>query len=61
MAMASWLNHEEKRAVEIWKVMDRELSEPLMIRAKPEDPSALIYAHQHLANNPQVLPDYIER
>lgn len=26
-----------------------------------EDPSALIYAHQHLASNPQVLLDYVER
>ena len=41
--------------------MNRELSEPLMIKVESEDPSALIYAHQHLANNPQVLPDYIER
>lgn len=44
MAMASWLNHEEKMAVEIRNIMNKELSEPLMIRA----------------NNPQVLPDYIE-
>jgi len=45
MAMASWLSHEEKRAVEIQKIMTRELSEPLMIRAEPEDPSTLISAH----------------
>jgi len=61
MAMASWLNHEEKRAAKIQDIMNRELSEPLMIRVEPEDPSALIYAHQHLANNPQVLLDYIQR
>ena len=41
--------------------MSRELSEPLMIRAEPEDPLALISAHHHLANNPRELPDYIER
>ena len=52
MAMASWLSHEEKREAEIRKVMDREVSEPLMIRAEPEDPLALVYSHQHLANNP---------
>jgi len=45
MAMASWLSHEEKRVTEIWNVMDRELSEPLMIKAEPKDPSALVYAH----------------
>jgi len=61
MAKASWLNHEEKRVAEIRNVMDRELREPLMIRAELEDPSTLVYAHHHLANNPQVLPDYIER
>ena len=33
MAMASWMSHEEKRAVEIQKIMAKELSEPLMIRA----------------------------
>ena len=32
-----------------------------MIRVEPKDTSALIYTHQHLAKNPQVLPDYIER
>jgi len=61
MAMASWLSHEEKRAVEIQKIMEKELSEPLMIRAEPEYPSALIYAHQHLATNLQVAPDYVDR
>lgn len=60
MAMASWLNHEEKKATEIRNLMNRELGEPLMIRAEPGDPSTLIYAHQHLANNPQALPYYIE-
>ena len=32
-----------------------------MIRAEPDDPSAVISAHQHLANRPQELPEYIER
>lgn len=41
--------------------MSKELIEPLLIRAEQEDPLALIYAHQHLASNPQVLPDYVER
>lgn len=55
MAMASWLNHEDKRAVEIQRIMTKELSEPLMIRAEPKKPLNLIYAHQHFADNPQVL------
>jgi len=41
--------------------MNRELSEPLMIKEEPKDTSALIHAHQHLANNPQDLPDYVEQ
>jgi len=52
MVMASWLNHEENRAVEIRKIMAEELSEPLMIRVEPTEPLDLIYAHQHLAANP---------
>ena len=31
MAMASWMNHEEKRATEIKKLMEKEKNEPLMI------------------------------
>jgi len=61
MAMASWLNHEEKRATEVRNIMDRELHEPLLIREEPEDPLALISAHQHLANDSQALPDYMGR
>lgn len=45
MAMASWLSHAEKRVVEIKKIMTRELSEPLMIRAESKDTSTLIYVH----------------
>lgn len=32
-----------------------------MIRAKLAKPFALIYAHEHLASNPQVLRDYVDR
>jgi len=38
--------------------MEKELSDPLMIRAEP---LVLIYAHQHLAANPQVLPNYVDK
>jgi len=60
MAMASWMNHEEKRATEVRNLISRELSEPLMIKAEPDNPSAVISAHQHLANSPQDLLEYIE-
>jgi len=42
-------------------MMAKELSEPLMIREKPAKPMSLIYAHQHLAANPQVVPDYVDK
>ena len=42
MAMASWMNHEEKRAAEVRSIMGRELSEPLMIRVEPDGPSVVI-------------------
>ena len=61
MAMASWLNHEEKREMEIQKIIAKELSEPLMIRAELVEPLDLIYAHQHLAANLQVAPNYVDK
>lgn len=61
MAMASWMDHEEKRAAEVYSSIGRELIELLMIRAEPDDPSAVISAHQHLANGPQDLLGYIEQ
>ena len=61
MAMASWLSHEEKREVEIQKIMARELNESLMIRAEPEDPSNLIYSHRYLVDNSHIAPDHVER
>jgi len=59
MAMESCMNHEEKMAAEIKKFMAKEKNEPLMIRAEPADPMALISVHQLLANNPQSAPQYI--
>lgn len=41
--------------------MAKELNEPLMIREEPTEPMALIYAHQYLAANPQVVPDYVDK
>jgi len=58
MDMASWMSHEEKRVVEIHKMMEKGLSEPLIIREQLTNPLTLIYAHQHLIANCQVFPDY---
>jgi len=61
MAMASWMDHEEKRVAEVRSIIGKELNEPLMIRAALDDHSAVISAHQHLANSPRDLPGYIEQ
>jgi len=37
----------------------KEQNEPLMIRAKPSDPMALINTHNLLANDPQITPKYL--
>jgi len=59
MAMASWMNHEELRTVEMKKLLIKEQNEPLMIRAKSLDPMALISTQNLLANDPQVAPKYL--
>ena len=41
--------------------MEKELNEPLMVRAELADPMALIYAHQHLVANPQVVSTYVDK
>jgi len=61
MAFASWLNHEDQRAAEAKSVMNRELNEPLLIRAEPEDPVALISAHQHLSTDPTASLRYMDQ
>lgn len=57
MAMASWMNHEDLRATEVKRLINKEQNEPLMIRAKPSDPMALISTHQLLANNRKISLD----
>jgi len=59
MAMASWMNHEELRVVEIRRLMTKEQNEELMIKAEPSNPMALISTHNLLTNNPQIAPRYI--
>ena len=61
MAFTSWLNHEEKRAIKVKDVMNRELHEPLLIRVELGDPTALVSAHQHLTTNPQALLKYMDQ
>ena len=59
MAMASWMNHEELRVAKMKRLLIKEKNEPLMIRAEPSDPMALINTHNLLANDPQIAPKYL--
>ena len=59
MALASWMNHEEARATEMKKVMAREETEPLMIRAKQSNPMVVISTHNLIANDPKPAPRYL--
>jgi len=59
MAMTSWMNHEELRAAEMKGLLITKQNEPLMIRAKPSDPMALIITHNLLSNVLQIAPKYL--
>lgn len=59
MALASWMNHEEPRAVEMKKIMAREETKPLMIRAEQSNPMAVISTHNLISNDPQLVPRYL--
>ena len=59
MALASWTNHEEARAAEMKKIMARDETKPLMIRAEQSNPMAIIRTHNLIANDPQLAPRYL--
>ena len=61
MEFASWLNHEDQRAAEVKSAMNKELNEPLLIRAEPEDPIALISAHQNLSTDPTASLRFMDK
>ena len=52
MALASWMNHAELRAIEMKRILVREKNEPLFIIAKQSNPMALINTHNLIANDP---------
>lgn len=61
MAFSSWMNHEDKWAAEVKEIMNRELREPLLTRAEPGDPAALIFVHEQLSTNPPILSKYMDQ
>lgn len=59
MPLASWMNHEEARATKMKKVMEREETEPLMIRAEQANPMVVINTHNLIANDHKLAPRYL--
>ena len=59
MALASWMNHEEARVAEIKRILVREQTEPLRIKAEQSNPMALISTHNLIANYHQLTPRYL--
>ena len=59
MALASWMNHEEARATEMKRVMEREETQHLMIRDGQSNPMAVISTHNLIANDPKLAPRYL--
>jgi len=59
MALESWMNHEEARAIEMKKVMEKEEAKPLMIRAEQSNLMVVIITHILIANDPNLAPRYL--
>ena len=59
MALASWMNHEEERAAEMKKILAREQTNALRIRAKQSNPMVEISTHNLIPNDPQLAPRYL--
>jgi len=59
MAFASWMSHENSRAKEVKRVLEREEKEPLYIRAEQTNSMVVISTHNIIANDPQLAPRYL--
>ena len=56
MALEYWMSHEESRATEMKRVLAREESKPLFIRAEKPNSMAVINTHNLIANDPKLAP-----
>lgn len=59
MTLASWMNHEEERAAEMKKIIEKEETKPLMIISEHSNPIPIINTHNLIANYPQLSPWYL--
>jgi len=60
MALESWMNHEEERATEMKKLLTKEETKPLMIRAEQSNPMVVISMHNLITNDPKIAPRYLD-
>ena len=59
MALASWMNHEEVRATEMKKVLEKEETKHLMRRTKESIAMDVISTHNLITNDPKLAPRYL--
>ena len=58
IALVSWMNHEEVRVAEMKKILAREQTKPLMIRAEQSNPMVVMSTNNLIAIDPQLAPRY---
>jgi len=59
MDLASWVNHDKARDIDMKKVMEKEETKPLMIRVEQSNPMAIINTHNVISNDPNLAPRYL--
>ena len=59
MDLSWWMNHDESRAAEMKRILAREQTKPIFIRAKQSNPMGLISTHNLIANDPQLARRYL--
>ena len=59
MALASSMNHEKSRVVEMKRILVREKNEPLFVKAEQSNSMALISTHNLIVNDPQLASRYL--
>lgn len=61
MAFDLWITHEEAKAEEVKRVMDREVNEPLWIIEELRGPCLVTSNNRLIPRDPRLAPSYIEK
>ena len=59
MALASWMSHEEARAKEVKRILEKEEGKPLYIRSEQINSMVVISNHNIISNDAQLAPRYL--